>query len=80
MEPRGFTELPRLQLLILHLPLMGHRFIMQPVFLYFLLEGFFMFMCLEESVHKKDVHVTDPCIEFFLLFILGFFFFLWKKV
>lgn len=33
-------------------------------FSYFLLEGFFTFMCLE-SVHKKDVHITDPCAEFF---------------
>lgn len=53
---------------------------MQPVCLDFLLEGFFTFMCLEESVHKKDVQGIDPCVEFFLLFILGFFFFFWKKV
>ena len=74
-----FTKLPCFQLLVFHLLLKGHCFVIQPIFLYFLLDGFFVFMCLEESVHKKDVHGTDPCVEFFLLFILGFFFFPCKK-
>lgn len=35
---------------------------------------------LEELVHKKDAHVADPRVEVFVLFILGLFCFLWKKV
>lgn len=79
-EPRAVGRLPRFQLIVFHFLLLGHGLGMQPVCLDFLLEGFFTFMCLEESVHKKDVQGIDPCVEFFLLFILGFFFFFWKKV
>lgn len=77
---RGSGRSPGFQLFVLQPLPLGHGCVVQPVLLDFLLEGFFSFVCMEKHVHKKDIHTCDPHGEFFLLFILGFLFSVWKKV
>lgn len=68
------------QLVVLHFPLLGQGCVEQPLLLHFILENFFVLVRLEQRVHEEDAHVAEPRAELVLLFILGFFFFLWKKV
>lgn len=79
-ELRGVTKVLGFQLVVLHLPLLGQGCVQQPLFLHSLLENFFVLVRLEQRVHEEDAHVAEPRAELVLLFILGFFFFLWKKV